>query len=86
MRYKNIANQTRAAIQTSPMPRRRPSRPSSHNNGAIQNYGITQQVVLGELLSLDDFATETTYVRTNMMNIYTTGSASPTSTVFASIR
>jgi glycosidase len=41
-----------------------------HNNGAIQNFGITQQVVLGELSSLDDFATETTYVRTNMANIY----------------
>jgi glycosidase/PKD repeat protein len=41
-----------------------------HNNGAIQDFGITQQVVLGELSSLDDFATETTYVRTNMANIY----------------
>ena len=27
--------------------------------------------MLGELSSLDDFATETTYVRTNMMNVYT---------------
>ncbi len=42
-----------------------------HNNGAIQNFSITQQVVLGELESLDDLATETTYVRTNLMNIYT---------------
>ncbi|HUK81214.1 MAG TPA: alpha-amylase family glycosyl hydrolase, partial [Verrucomicrobiae bacterium] len=42
-----------------------------HNNGAIQDYGQTQQVVLGELSSLDDFATETTYVRTNMVNVYT---------------
>ena len=42
-----------------------------HTNGVIQNFGDTQQVVLGELLGLDDFATETDYVRTNMMNIYT---------------
>ncbi len=41
-----------------------------HNNGAIDTYSLTQHVVLGELSSLDDFATETTYVRTNMMNIY----------------
>jgi glycosidase/PKD repeat protein len=42
-----------------------------HNNGGIDTYSLTQHVVLGELDSLDDFATETTYVRTNMMNIYT---------------
>src|SRR5882724_4485397 len=42
-----------------------------HTNGVIQNFGDTQQVVLGELVGLDDFATETSYVRTNMMNIYT---------------
>ena len=42
-----------------------------HTNGQIQDYGDTQQVVLGELFGLDDFATETTCVRTNMMNIYT---------------
>ena len=42
-----------------------------HNNGAIRDFNNTQQVVLGELAGLDDFATETTYVRTNMMNIYT---------------
>jgi glycosidase len=42
-----------------------------HTNGYIQDFGNTQQVVLGELSGLDDLATETTYVRTNMMNIYT---------------
>ena len=42
-----------------------------HNNGPINDYGQTQQVVLGELSGLDDFATETTYVRTNMVNVYT---------------
>ena len=36
-----------------------------HTNGAIGD------AVLGELSGLDDFRTETAYVRTNMMNIYT---------------
>jgi len=42
-----------------------------HTNGAIQDFGDTQQVVLGELSGLDDLRTESTYVRTNMINIYT---------------
>jgi glycosidase len=42
-----------------------------HTNGFIQDFGNTQEVVLGALDGLDDLATETTYVRTNMMNIYT---------------
>jgi alpha-amylase len=42
-----------------------------HTNGVIQSFSTTQEVILGELDGLDDFATETTYVRTNMMNIYT---------------
>src|ERR1017187_782932 len=45
-----------------------------HTNGQIQSFNYpsgTQQVVLGELDGLDDLATETTYVRTNLMNIYT---------------
>jgi glycosidase len=45
-----------------------------HTNGEIQSFTYpsgTQQVVLGELDGLDDLATETTYVRTNLMNIYT---------------
>ncbi len=45
-----------------------------HTNGQIQSFNFpsgTQQVVLGELDGLDDLATETTYVRTNLMNIYT---------------
>ena len=44
-----------------------------HTNGQIQSFNYpsgTQQVVLGELDGLDDLATETTYVRTNMVNIY----------------
>jgi glycosidase len=45
-----------------------------HTNGNIGNYSYpsaTQEVVLGQLDYLDDLTTETTYVRTNMMNIYT---------------
>jgi len=41
-----------------------------HTNGEIQSFTNPEQI-LGELDGLDDFATETTYVRTNMMNIYT---------------
>ena len=70
MRYKNVANQHAPPFNiTNATP---PTFTSIfHNNGAIGNFGITQQVMLGELSSLDDFATETTYVRTNMMNVYT---------------
>jgi len=45
-----------------------------HTNGNIDAYNYpsgTQEVVLGQLDYLDDLTTETTYVRTNMMNIYT---------------
>jgi glycosidase len=45
-----------------------------HTNGNIGSYtypSATQEVVLGQLDYLDDLTTETTYVRTNMMNIYT---------------
>jgi alpha-amylase len=41
-----------------------------HNNGAIQNYGDNTQVTLGELAGLDDFRTESAYVRSNMAAIY----------------
>jgi len=41
-----------------------------HNNGAIQDYGNTTQAELGELASLDDFRTESAYVRSNMAQIY----------------
>jgi len=41
-----------------------------HTNGCIQDY-VDPEQVLGELSGLDDLATETTYVRTNLMNIYT---------------
>ncbi len=41
-----------------------------HNNGNIADFGDDTQVVLGELSGLDDFRTESTYVRTQMAQIY----------------
>jgi alpha-amylase len=41
-----------------------------HNNGAIQNFGDTTQSERGELFGLDDFRTESPYVRSNMVEVY----------------
>lgn len=42
-----------------------------HNNcGIIPDYGVSAQVELGELSSLDDFRTESSYVRQKMGEIY----------------
>jgi alpha-amylase len=41
-----------------------------HNNGLIQNYNDSTQVEYGELSGLDDFRTETPYVRAQMTKIY----------------
>jgi glycosidase len=41
-----------------------------HNNGAIQDYGSVTQSELGELSGLDDFRTESAYIRTNMANVF----------------
>ncbi len=41
-----------------------------HNDGVIQNFNDSTQVVLGELSGLDDFRTETPYVRARMEEIY----------------
>ena len=41
-----------------------------HNYGEIQDYGNTAQLELGELSGLDDFRSESAYVRTNMAAIY----------------
>jgi alpha-amylase len=41
-----------------------------HNNGVIQNFNDMTQVQLGELAGLDDFRTESDYVRSNMAAIY----------------
>ncbi len=42
-----------------------------HNNGTTQNWSDSTQVELGELLSLDDFKTETPYIRQKMKEIWT---------------
>jgi alpha-amylase len=41
-----------------------------HNHGVIQDYNDDTQLELGELSRLDDFRTETPYVRTQMTKIY----------------
>ena len=42
-----------------------------HTNGDIQGSATEQEILLGQLDGLNDLATETTYVRTNLMNVYT---------------
>jgi len=42
-----------------------------HNNGGTQNWSDATQVELGELVSLDDFKTESAYVRQKMKEIWT---------------
>ena len=41
-----------------------------HNNGGTANWADATQVELGELASLDDFRTESSYVRTKMKEIW----------------
>ena len=41
-----------------------------HNYGAIPDYNSAEHVELGELSGLDDFRTESAYVRSNMVEIY----------------
>ncbi len=41
-----------------------------HNYGGIPDYNTDQHVELGELSGLDDFRTESAYVRSNMAQIY----------------
>src|SRR5262245_1279908 len=41
-----------------------------HNNGNIPDYNTAQHVELGELSGLDDFRTESAYVRSNMAALY----------------
>ena len=41
-----------------------------HNNGDIPGYNTPRPVELGELSGLDDFRTESVYVRSNMAEIY----------------
>ncbi|HUC84691.1 MAG TPA: alpha-amylase family glycosyl hydrolase [Candidatus Acidoferrales bacterium] len=41
-----------------------------HNNGVISNYAAPEEYQLGELSGLDDFRTESPYIRSNMAAIY----------------
>jgi glycosidase len=41
-----------------------------HNNGNIPDYNAAQHVELGELSGLDDFRTESAYIRSNMAAVY----------------
>src|ERR1035437_4394287 len=41
-----------------------------HNNGSIPDYNTAEHVELGELSGLDDFRTESAYVRSNMAAVY----------------
>ncbi|HTL18241.1 MAG TPA: alpha-amylase family glycosyl hydrolase, partial [Patescibacteria group bacterium] len=41
-----------------------------HNNGNIPDYNTAQHYQLGELSGLDDFRTESAYVRSNMVEVY----------------
>src|SRR6266436_7402417 len=41
-----------------------------HNNGNIPDYNTAEHVELGELSGLDDFRTESDYVRSNMAAVY----------------
>jgi glycosidase len=41
-----------------------------HNQGGIHDYKVDQQVMLGELSGLDDFRTESPYIRARMEEIY----------------
>jgi glycosidase len=41
-----------------------------HNNGEIPDYKIAQHFELGELSGLDDFRTESPYIRSNMVEVY----------------
>jgi glycosidase len=41
-----------------------------HNNGLIPDYNTAQHVELGELSGLDDFRTESPYIRSNMAAVY----------------
>jgi glycosidase len=69
MRYNNSGNQHAPPFNiTNAVPAAFTS--IFHTNGNIGTFTDPEQI-LGELSSLDDFATETTYVRTNMVNVYT---------------
>ncbi|MEI6083795.1 MAG: alpha-amylase family glycosyl hydrolase [Verrucomicrobiota bacterium] len=69
LRYRNIAKQHAPPFNiTNTIPAAFPS--IFHTNGVIQDFNNLAQVEQGELSNLDDFNTQSTYVRTNMANIY----------------
>ncbi|EEF58131.1 alpha-amylase family glycosyl hydrolase [Pedosphaera parvula] len=68
LRYRNGSKQFAAPFNTNAL---NPSLTNLfHNNGGIPNYNNPEPVELGELSGLDDFRTESPYVRSNMAAIY----------------
>ncbi|HEV2327683.1 MAG TPA: alpha-amylase family glycosyl hydrolase [Verrucomicrobiae bacterium] len=68
LRYHNSARQYPPPFNLSP---KNPSLTNLfHNNGWIQDFNDPTQLELGELDGLDDFRTETPYVRAQMTKIY----------------
>ncbi|HEV2454085.1 MAG TPA: alpha-amylase family glycosyl hydrolase [Verrucomicrobiae bacterium] len=68
LRYRNPARQYPPPFNLSPA---NPSLTNLfHNNGWIQDFDDSTQLELGELYGLDDFRTESPYVRTQMIKIY----------------
>ncbi|MDB6122274.1 MAG: Alpha-amylase [Pedosphaera sp.] len=68
VRYRNGAKQFAAPFNTNAI---NPSLTNLfHNYGGIPNYNNPEPVELGELSGLDDFRTESPYVRSNMAAIY----------------
>ena len=68
LRYANAAKRYAAPFNTNA------ANPSFtnifHNYGEIQDYGNLAQLELGELSGLDDFRSESPYIRTNMAAVY----------------
>jgi glycosidase len=68
LRYRNASKQFAAPFNTNAI---NPNLTNIfHNNGGIPDYNTEQHYELGELSGLDDFRTETDYIRTNMAAIY----------------
>ncbi|TAL05522.1 MAG: hypothetical protein EPO07_03395, partial [Verrucomicrobia bacterium] len=68
LRYRNASKQFAAPFNTNAI---NPNLTNIfHNNGSIPDYNTEQHYQLGELSGLDDFRTESPYVRSNMAAIY----------------
>ncbi|MDD5140937.1 MAG: alpha-amylase family glycosyl hydrolase [Verrucomicrobiales bacterium] len=68
LRYRNGSKQFAAPFNTNAV---NPNLTNIfHNNGSIPDYNTAQHVELGELSGLDDFRTESPYVRSNMAAVY----------------